>query len=394
MKIFNFEITRSNTTTPAPVKETIRDEVFDLSVASYLPKIQEQKNSEYVKYGEDNDYPTYLEDLYSNSPTHQAIIDTKSLLIAGDGYELNDTLLTETQKLDLYRLLEFIDGKHSVEEFLQIISKDMQLYGAVCLEVIWSLDFEQIVKLNRISPKHIRSGKYVDGKVETYFYKRDWNDKREEYVEIPTFDIYNKDEARQLFYLPQQLISNDYYGEPSYLASINWIELETQTGVFYKSLIENGFNPSMIVKFYRKPASLQERREVVNELKRNFAGVKNTGKVLSIFSDGKELAPDVEAINTTNLDKQFLALADQIQSKILTGGRISTPELFGITTPGKLGNSDYATQIETFQKFVIRPEQIIMEKLINKILKINGFNVDFKIKPFEITTNQPQQQTL
>lgn len=376
-----------------PSHSNVPDTIINLAMEASLPFISAQKNSEWINYTTDEgeQYPNYLDKLYNTSPTHQAIVTTKSLLVAGDGYTVDETLLSEKSKLELGRWLNFFNGKDEISEFLKLIAQDQQLYGAYALEIIWSLDFSQPVKINRISPKNIRSGKYIDGEVKEYFYKRDWNDRREEAVCIHTFDITDKEHHRQLLYVPSQMVSNDYYGEPSYLASTNWIQLESQTGLFYKSFIENGFNPSMIVQFYRKPASLEERRQVQDELKRNFSGVKNTGKVLTIFSDGKELAPEIKPIDVSNLDKQFIALADQIQSKILTGHRVSSSQLFGIQTPGKLGNSDFATEVEVFNKFVINPDQKQIEKSINKILKLVGLDVNFQITPYEI--NLPQNNT-
>ena len=180
------------------------------------------------------------------------------------------------------------------------------------------------------------------------------------------------------------MISNEYYGEPSYQASIDWVKLESQTGLYYSSLIENGFNPSVIVKFYRKPASLDERSQIVQGLKKSFGGVKNSGKAVVLFSDGKELAPDIQTVDVASVDKQFTVIADQIVQKILTGERVTTPELFGIQVPGSLGSSDFETKVRAFTRFVIRPDQIILEDTINEILKLNGYDVKFKFNQFTI----------
>jgi hypothetical protein len=159
--------------------------------------------------------------------------------------------------------------------------------------------------------------------------------------------------------------------------------MEAQTGLFYKSLMENGFNPSLIVRFFRKPKSIEERDDIVKSFKSSFGGVKNSGKSVVLFSDGKELAPEIEPIAVQNLDKQFTVISDQIVTKILTGAKVTTPELFGIAVAGKLGNGDFASQLDAFNKFVIQPEQETLNKLINKFLKINGFNINFKITPIE-----------
>jgi len=68
----------------------------------------------------------------------------------------------------------------------------------------------------------------------------------------------------------------------------------------------------------------------------------------------------------------------------LTGERVTTPELFGIQVPGSLGSSDFETKVRAFTRFVIRPDQIILEDTINEILKLNGYDVKFKFNQFTI----------
>jgi hypothetical protein len=201
---------------------------------------------------------------------------------------------------------------------------------------------------------------------------------------IEVLDRGDKENHRQIFYVSGPKVSNEYYGEPTYLAAMDWITLESQVGLYYRSLIENGFNPSMVVKFYRKPASQEERDDVVSGLKRSFGGVKRAGKAIVMFSDGKELSPDVTPIEVSNVDKQFTIISDQITQKILTGERATTPELFSIMVPGQLGNGDFETKVKCFTKFVVQPDQRVFENAVNDILKLNGFNIHYKLKPFTI----------
>jgi len=390
MGLFNFN--KQKPTQPETSVDnggTLMDSVIRLAATSQLPSILEDRREEWVTYGKDNNFPTYLETLYNSSPTHQAIVDSKALIVAGDSYTYDDSQLSLEQKQMLKQTLQYIDGKHTIEEFINDVSKDLALYGAIATEIIMSLDRSKWVIAKRVSPKHIRSGKYDDGDINEYFYSRNWMDRREDRYSIPAFDINNKEDARQLMYIPLSLVTNEYYGEPSYLASLNWISLESQCGEYYKSLLDNNFSPSMIVNFFRKPANLEEKEAIVRGLKESFGGSKNAGKVIVSFSSDKDTAPEIKPIDVANVDKQFLVLAEQIQSKILTGGRITTPELLGINIPGSLGSSgDFPSQVEAFQKFVIAPSQKIINILINKLLFINGFDVNFEIKPYELTANQ------
>jgi len=368
-------------------ENNLTESFFNFSTNHNLPKITESNQYDWISYGDNNDYPSYLEDLYSNSPTHQGIVDTKSLIVAGDSYTVDDTLISEEQKLLLNQMLNYIDGKNDIEHFITTIAKDFELYGAMAIEVIWSLDFTKIVKINRISPKYIRSGKFVDGNIEAYFYSRKWTDRKSEKIRIPSFDVNNKEDARQLLYIPLQLIQNEYYGEAQYFATRNWIDLEAQTGIYYRSLLDNGFNPSVIFKFYNKPKTVDAEEIIVKGLKKSFMGVKTNNKMVAVFSNNKETAPDIIPIEVSNIDKQFVIIAGQVSEKILIGHRITTPELFGISIPGQLGSGDFNVKIDAFTKFVIRPNQAVIERLINKLFKLNGLSINFKITPYTLTTN-------
>jgi hypothetical protein len=382
MRIFGFNLNKSS-------KEVVGEVIIpqssgydmsgiSLSAQTDLPSIKENRNNEWVNYGNDNLYPEYLKDMYNSSPTHNAIVKTKAQMVVGDGWSFDDTMLNEKEKIDILQILNQID-----DDFYEL-SLDFQIFGAMALEVIWSLDHSRVVEVNRIDVSKLRSGKFEDGKICEWFYKRDWSDRREEVVEIHPFDRGDLEHHRQILYIPGQKVSNEYYGEPSYLGAIDWIALESGTGVYYKSLLDNSFNPSLLVKFYRRPGSQEEKDSIVSGLKSTFGGIKKAGKAMIMFSDGKELAPDVTPVDVQNVDKQFTVISDQITQKILTGERATTPELFGLTVPSALGNGDFETKVKCFTKFVIRPDQIVFEKMVNSILITNGYRVNFKLNPLSI----------
>ena len=386
MKIFNLNLTfdkKSVNPMPAVIdmpSSKANDEVngFSLSIYTDLPIIATKRNQEWVDYGVDNLYPEFLKDMFNSSPTHQAIVKTKAQMVAGEGYTANMDHLDEKQKIEALKIIQ------DIERSIQKTSLDSQIFGAFVYEIIWSLDFKKVVEVNRIDPAEIRSGKFEEGRVEEYYWSRDWDTNRPEVVEIPALDKSNKENHRQLIYSPMQMVSNEYYGDPSYLGAIDWITLESQTGLYYRSLIENGFNPSVIIKFFRKPTSLEERSDIVNGLKKSFGGVKNSGKAVVLFSDGKELAPEISPIEVASVDKQFTVIAAQITEKIITGHQVTTSELFGVSVPGQLGTGDFDVKVKAFNKFVISPAQRAIEHTINDILRLNGFDINYKIIPFAL----------
>lgn len=387
MKIFGLQLGKEKTIEPITITvpntntSSAQAEGFDgfsLSIQTDLPYIHADRTNEWVNYGSDNLYPEYLKDLYNTSPTHNAIVKTKAEMVVGEDWTYDTTMVSEAENIKILSILKQLEKDKS------LLSLDYQIFGAMAIEVIWSLDFTRIVEVNRIDVSKLRSGKYEEGEVTEWFYKRNWADRREEAVCIYPLDRADKKNHRQLLYVPGQKVANEYYGEPSYSAAIDWVTLESQVGLYYRSLIENGFNPSLLIKFYRKPNTQEERDTIVGGLKRSFAGVKNSGKVMTLFSDGKELAPDITPVDVQNVDKQFTVIADQITQKILTGERATTPELFGLAIPGQLGSGDFEVKVKCFTRFVIKPDTLKFEEVINQILKLNGYDVNVKITPFTI----------
>ena len=354
---------------------------------SDFPKIKEIKNKDWVNFGEDNLYPNELIDLYNSSAIHQSIITQKAKMISGNGFEYNDENLSFEQQIEFQKMLRFFDNEVSLTTFLDLISGDWELFGSIAIEIIWSRDFTKIVRFKRVNPSYIRSGKLNEGKVENYFYSKDWSNIRNyPPTEIPAFDILNKTDYSQLLYVKKYNPNTEYYGVPSYVSAINWIKADAQISVFHNMNIQNGFNPGLAIHFTKKPNSAEEREMIVNQLKKQYSGARAAGKPLVFFSDGAENRTQIDTIQPSDLDKQFTVIHSQIVTQICSAHRVTSTELFGISVPGKLGNADVSVAYNIFENTVIAPERKTIQKLINDLLLINGIDVNLTLKPLNILT--------
>ena len=363
-----------------------------------IPRVIEKKSIPWVLYGEDNDYPLFLTELLSTSAIHNAIVEGKSKMMAGSGFLLNGAI-DKTASEAVYNSLTsdvksrydaFINNPNG-EPLVKInrkIAKDYQKNGAFALEVVWSLDFTRIATIKYINTDNLRAGKLENDVVKEYWYSRDWAQHTKAGYKpkrIPVFDplepTKEHKEASQIIYVKNGNL--EYYGEPSYQGAMSWIKIDSQMGLFHLSNIENGFSPSMTIKFYKKPASPEKKQEILDNIRKQFAGAKNTGKAMVFFSDGKELSPDVEPVQVNNLDKQFMLLADQAVQQVCSGHRVTSPLLFGISVPGKLGGSselDVAYRI--FDNSVVEPDRNQAEEVWNLLLEVNKVGVTLEIDKF------------
>jgi len=61
-----------------------------LALAKYEQRSHREKiTEEWVEYGDDNDFPGYLIELFHASPTHNALCNTIAQMIFGQGFDAN-----------------------------------------------------------------------------------------------------------------------------------------------------------------------------------------------------------------------------------------------------------------------------------------------------------------
>ncbi len=337
-----------------------------------LPTPKEQKDADWVLFGQNNSFPKDLLEYKNTSAIHDAIIEGKTSLIAGSGFLFDDTRdLSDSFIVNNWRLVPFW---RKLDKVFWMVARDQQTFGYSAFEVIYSMDKTRIADINWIDASRLAIGKKNSlGQVESYYYSTNWsNIKQNPPRRIEAWNP-NGSELRQLMFIKYDDNNMDYYALPNYFSALRWIKADGLMADYNLSAIENGFSPSIVFKFYKKPTP-EERRMNAEAIKRQHGGVKNAGKALIFYADGKELAPDVSTIDATNIDQRLLQVADQIVQQIISGHR-AQPELLGIPTPGRLGGStDLLQAWNIFNTMVIKPERKLILDAFKEVLIFNGVN--------------------
>ena len=395
MKFFNFNKKEKEQKVEVPSTTSVNTGSLFQYNLHVSPTKELAKGKGYIKYGDDNLYPEYLRSLLPLSPTHKAIVTGKADMMAGKGFLINGSTTKAESKamidaLDPATKLAyetFLDNPFDtldINEIVQKVALDFQIENRYAIEVVWSLDFTKITRVKYIQVRNIREGEKVNDVIKEYFYSADWSkENKEGYIpkRIAAFDPNNKEDFNQLIYVAQG--SDDHYGDPYYDGSLSWIDLEIKMSIFYNSLLDNGFNPNIIINFFRKPGPEQESI-IVNKMNKKFQGTYNANKPMIFFSDDKETAPVVSSVQAAGIDKQYLQLVETATQCILTGGSVTSPMLFGITTSGNIGGqgAELETAYKIFNNSVIAPDRILLEKTFNTILKINKIPFTVTIEEF------------
>lgn len=367
MALFNF----GNNKQPELPKVTGKDILETINMRNIeIPQPKEQRGYDYVLYGQHNQFPLDLLEYRNSSSLHDSIIESKTNLIAGNGFMFDSTRELSNQFIvNNWKLVPFW---RKLDKIFWLVTRDQQTFGYSCYEVIYSMDRTRIVDMNWIDASRIACGKRDEyGNINSYFYSENWsNIKQYPPKKIQAFDP-NGEDVRQLVFIKREDNNMDYYSLPTYFSALRWIKADGLMAEYNLAAINNGFSPSIVFKFYKKP-SPEERRMNSEAIKAQHGGAKNAGKAIILYSDGKDLAPDIDTLDATNIDARLLQVADQIVQQIITAHR-AHPQLLGIQTPGKLGYSSELLQSwEIFDAMVIKPERKLVLDSFKHVLVYNG----------------------
>ena len=281
------------------------------------PKFEEKKGKGYVEFGEDNNYPKYLLDLYNESPKHGAIIKSKSQYIYGKGFENAGIANSKGETWN---------------DLLKKCIKDDELYRGYYLQMIWNRA-RQISEVYHLDYQKVRAAKDL-----TKFYvKNNWEDFREKAREYEAFSLQNP-VGSQIFFFKEYNPSSEVYPLPSYFQGLNMIEADIQVSRHILGMANKQFVASKLIQLNNgDPIGEENKGDVERALLKKFTGHSGQ-QVVIMFNKSKDNAAEITDLGTTSLTKEdFTNVNTLIQQEIFACHQITSSALFGIATPGALG---------------------------------------------------------
>jgi hypothetical protein len=324
---------------------------------------EKPSNEGYVQYGDDNLFPQYLIDLYKSSATHNALCTSIAYMIYGDGVQA-DTLEARL-KIEEWGL----------QDEVRKACLDLKIQGGFALEVVYSIDRTTVAKVRHCPFENIRSAEVDnDENVNFYYYSKDWSDNQIEPELVRAFDPEDSLEYPvQILYVKPFSPGSYYYPKPDYIGSIDYIELDKEIGKYHINNIKNGLAPSFSIHFKNGVPAQEERHKIRNDIERQLAGATNAGKFIVTYSDSPERKPDFEPFPLSDAHNQYQFLSEEVVAKIMVGHRVTSPMMFGVMAPGKLGGGmELKTAEEIFSEDVITPYQQVVTEALSSVFNAAG----------------------
>ena len=365
-------------------KPKVHNDLRVVNFSTYTsPKIVEQKNRDWVSYGEDNNYFQYLIDRYNGSATNNAIINGISEMIYGRGLDATDS----NRKPDEYAQMKSLFSKDCVRK----LAYDLKLMGGAAMQVVYSKDHSRILQVEHFPVETLRAEKCNDeGDIEAYYYMADWSKAKpsDKPQRIPAFGF--SKEGVEILYIKPYRAGFYYYSPVDYQGGLQYAELEEEISNYHLNNIMNGLAPSMLINFNNGVPNEEERSLIEQRIYQKFSGSSNAGKFILAFNDNADTAASIEPVQLSDAHNQYQFLSDESMRKIMVSHRVVSPMLLGIKDQSGLGNN--ADELKTasilMDNTVIRPFQTLLLDAFESVLAYNNIalNLYFKtLQPLEFT---------
>lgn len=335
-------------------------------VPTFIEKVN--TNKPYLNYGNDNQFPNYLWDLYLRSALLQSIINGTTDYAVGNEIIYNQDSIIQRLKEEANK-----DGE-TLDDIIKKIIADYLIFGGFALQIIYN-KIEEISEIYWLDFRNVRLNKDNN----KAFYSEDWVKHSNDYIE---YNLFNPDikKGTCIYYFKGHL-SRGVYPIPKYNGALAAIETSTEISKFHLNSILNNFSGNFIINFNNGQPTEDIQNEIERKLKNKFAGADNAGKFMVSFNDSKENGVTVERIQDDDFDKKYEALRTSTFKEIFIAFR-AIPQLFGYSLEGTAFNKqEFLEAFELYNKTMVQPIQKDIIRCFNKIF---GTSDSIVIVPFKL----------
>lgn len=325
------------------------------------------KDRGFVGWGEVNNYPDYIEDLYQNVSTLHSIIDGTTDYVCGDYVKCN-----------VINFEDKINRKgETIQDLINWIAKDLVKFNGFALNIVKN-KLGTPAEIYYLDFKRVRSNK--DGT--KFYYSTDWGRSygRVKYIEYDSFlTEEGEKKGSTIFYYKNDI--NRVYPTSIFSAAVIACETERKISEFHLNNISNSFSSNYIINFNNGRPNDEIQQEIEMEVYDKFCGVENSGRPMLSFNNNKDSETTVTKIDADSFADKYNALTARTKQEIFTSFRCS-PILFGIDQEKTGFNAnEYASAFRLFNKTVVEPFQNKIKSAFDKIFNIEN---SIEIKPFTI----------
>ena len=345
---------------------TVRFAAINRTLENNIVKPTEKVNTgtmDYVSWGDNNNYPDYLDSLYDEVPTLKTCINGLVDYICGNDVVCNFPIFGGSK----------LNRKQTGSEVIKCVAENEARKGGFALQIIRSFDGNPAEVYN-VDLNHLRTNKERD----VFFYSEDWGKKnvRKNKALVypafdPTLDWSKLDEDARKRHISSILYvsntSNHTYPSAVYSASVKACEMERRIDDFHLNALENGFAGNLVINFNNGEPDDEQKTEIEKMFNEKFTGSGNAGRVAFSWNDSKENAMTIDQVTVEDYGEKYNSLEKRARQQIFTAFR-ANPNLFGIPTDNLgFSSEEYEAAFKLFNRTMVQPIQKDIAEAFEKI---------------------------
>jgi len=367
------------------------NDVHVLNLSSYeAPEIIEDGREDWVTFGEDDSFFSFLIDRYKGSTTNASIINNTAKLIYGRGLSSTDA----SRRPNDYASMKGLLSKKTVKN----LATDLKMLGNCAVQVIYTKNRKKIAEIHHVPVQLLRPEKCNSkGEIEAYYFSNDWTDTKKFVPKrIPAFGK-SKNAPIEIYYIKPYSVNMKYFALPDYYASTPYCRLEEDISNYLINEVNSNFASRSIINLNNGVPSPDIQQEIKHKMLKNLTGTDGQ-KVIVSFNNNAESATTVENLSASDMPDLYNTLSLECEKKILIGHNITSPLMFGIANKAS-GFSSNADELESsfvlYNNLYILPMQEMLIDAFEDILAYNDIALDLyfrTLKPLEFTDKEDRGQ--
>lgn len=343
----------------------------DMSVQR--PKIDRTSKS-YVRFGGNNLFPNEVITLAKESPLQSAILNNQFIYSMGAGFE------EWTGEIFTPNLT------YNWEELTRRCMRDYIYLNSFSIQIVLNENGKTFSFYHQPIDQ-VRLGNYNEFNIiDTAYICTNWKSAgSKNIVEIPMWGSETPQKGQAyLMYFKDYDLDELYYPIPKWYSSANWILADILLSKYYVNTVGNGFTPSTVIT-YPNEMDNDKKAELYDMFKSCFSGVENASDIIILFGENGE-KPEITPLNASNNADLYQDFSNEVLSKIISGNRLPSPTLAGISSPSNLGgaSNELLTAYSQYKLTVIHDLRKFVLTHINGLLKLNGLQPVLNIIDFDL----------
>lgn len=416
-QIYNVSAFSMDMSTGEVVEETYIPASYKDITRGDKNRFRSSKKDPFLRLGEDNQYPFFLIDLVSKSPTHKKAYKSSANIAFGSGlvgidedgadfvnWLINEKGLTAKKQKEILKQIALFGGAYVNLDFVAQVNNGSKKFLLNEIEI----SRYQKMRIGKVE----EDGKHMGERL-YHWYHPEYNASRsirKEYLKgIPIFknmdqvssgefQLVQSDKKTPYFknkplanknkysYLIGDVsITSDVYPEASYEsdAAFYAIYLEASLAAFDSAGLRNGLMAGYIVTVpladtsRRDKDKYEEKKESLKRLVEDkLQGAENNQRMLVVFQDPKDKTEGIKisAIPHTNTSQMHNMMDERKRQNILSGWGVPDSRLIGLppSTPTGFANQSEVmkTAEDVWYTMTIYPEIVTpFEDFINTVMK-------------------------